>query len=49
MTDSTLPKAGDTAPQFAALANDGRTLSLGEVLAQRHVVLFFYPGNNTPG
>jgi peroxiredoxin len=49
MSDAKLPEIGRPAPEFTADAGDGRSLSLGEMLANRHVVLFFYPGNNTPG
>lgn len=40
---------GDRAPEFAATANTGRQIRLSEQLQRGHVVLIFYPGNNTPG
>jgi peroxiredoxin len=40
---------GDRAPDFAATTNHGRQLRLSEQLQRGHVVLIFYPGNNTPG
>ncbi len=49
MTRTALPAIGSVASDFSAPASDGRTLSLGELLVHRHVVLFFYPGNDTPG
>jgi len=49
MSDPRLPDIGDTAPPFSATASDGMTVTLGELLDRGPVVLFFYPGNNTPG
>lgn len=40
---------GSKAPDFAAVANDGTSRSLSEILERGHAVLVFYPGNNTPG
>ena len=40
---------GTKAPLFAAQASDGKTYALSDVLKTKHVVLVFYPGNNTPG
>ena len=40
---------GSPAPPFSAPASDGRTYTLADVLKDAHVVLVFYPGNNTPG
>ena len=37
------------APAFDALASDGKTYRLADVLRRTHVALVFYPGNNTPG
>ncbi|MGH7515957.1 MAG: thioredoxin-dependent thiol peroxidase [Gemmatimonadales bacterium] len=39
---------GDKAPAFSLTADDGRTVRLSE-LAGRHVVLYFYPKDDTPG
>jgi peroxiredoxin Q/BCP len=41
-------KEGDPAPDFTALAHDGSTVSLSG-LKGKHVVLYFYPRDNTPG
>jgi hypothetical protein len=40
---------GSQAPDFTAVASDGQTYRLTDLLARGHVALFFYPGNNTPG
>ena len=40
---------GSKAPAFTAAASDGLTYRLSDVLKKGHVVLVFYPGNNTPG
>jgi thioredoxin-dependent peroxiredoxin len=37
------------APDFTAAASDGETYRLADLLKRSHVVLVFYPGNNTPG
>jgi peroxiredoxin Q/BCP len=41
-------KEGDPAPRFTACTNGGGTLSLAD-LKGRHVVLYFYPKDDTPG
>ena len=41
-------KAGDHAPDFTALTDDGSPLTLSEQKG-RVVVLFFYPKDDTPG
>jgi peroxiredoxin Q/BCP len=41
-------KEGDKAPAFKAATNGGGTLSLAE-LKGKHVVLYFYPKDDTPG
>ena len=41
-------KEGDLAPAFTALTNGGRSVSLADY-AGRHVVLYFYPKDDTPG
>jgi peroxiredoxin len=46
---NTLLPVGAPAPDFTADASDGRTYRLGELLAESHVLLVFYPGNDTPG
>jgi peroxiredoxin Q/BCP len=45
---SLLP-AGAPAPDFRAHGSDGATYELRELLARSHVLLVFYPGNDTPG
>ena len=39
---------GDPAPPFTLTDSTGRTLSLGD-FAGRHVILYFYPKDDTPG
>jgi peroxiredoxin Q/BCP len=46
--ESILP-VGTPAPDFRAIASDGATYTLAELLERGPVALFFYPGNNTPG
>ena len=46
---TTLLGAGSRAPTFRAAASDGNTYDLTELLGEGHVVLVFYPGNDTPG
>ncbi|MEP7065848.1 MAG: peroxiredoxin [Gemmatimonadota bacterium] len=46
---SELPAIGAKAPDFSATTNDGSPVSLRELLASGAVVLFFYPGDDTPG
>ena len=41
-------KAGDTAPDFTAVDDAGRRVSLSQ-LKGKWVVLFFYPKDDTPG
>ena len=45
---SALAKQGEPAPDFAAVADDGRTVRLADFRGRR-VVLFFYPKDDTPG
>ena len=40
-------KPGDPAPDFSAIASDGRPVSLAEFRGKQAVVLFFYPRDNT--
>ena len=50
MTGEPSPLApGSPAPDFSAVASDGKTYRLSDLLERGHVALFFYPGNNTPG
>jgi thioredoxin-dependent peroxiredoxin len=41
-------KAGDQAPPFALTDSQGQRVSLGD-FAGRHVILYFYPADDTPG
>ncbi|MES2178649.1 MAG: thioredoxin-dependent thiol peroxidase [Gemmatimonadota bacterium] len=43
-----IPKAGDIAPDFSAVIDDGSTLTLSS-LRGSPVVLFFYPKDDTSG
>jgi peroxiredoxin len=49
MSGDTLIAVGAPAPRFTLPASDGRTYDLTEELAHHHLVLVFYPGNDTPG
>jgi peroxiredoxin len=49
MTELPPLAVGTKAPEITAVASDGVTYRLSELLARGHVALFFYPGNNTPG
>lgn len=42
-------KPGEEAPDFTAQGSDGKTYRLSEMLRESHLLLIFYPGNNTPG
>jgi peroxiredoxin Q/BCP len=44
-----LLKAGDVAPMFQLPDADMQTVDLATYKGQRHVVLFFYPKDGTPG
>ena len=41
-------QVGDTAPDFTALTDEGKTVSLSDYRGKR-VVLYFYPADDTPG
>jgi len=41
-------KAGDTAPDFSALDQDGNTITLNDYKGKK-LVVFFYPKASTPG
>jgi thioredoxin-dependent peroxiredoxin len=41
-------KAGDQAPPFTLTDSQGKRVSLGD-FAGRHVILYFYPADDTPG
>jgi peroxiredoxin Q/BCP len=40
---------GDRAPDFTLPAQDGRSVTLGDFLGKKAVVLYFYPMDETPG
>ncbi|MBI4161021.1 MAG: peroxiredoxin [Acidobacteria bacterium] len=40
---------GDPAPDFDLLAPPGRKIKLSNLIGDRHVVLYFYPKDDTPG
>ncbi len=42
-------KEGDLFPAITAKTHTGETIDLGEYRGQRHVVLYFYPRDLTPG
>jgi peroxiredoxin Q/BCP len=42
-------KVGDTAPQFTSTTADGAKFSLNDITSKKHVVLYFYPKDDTPG
>jgi len=42
-------KPGDTAPDFTAPDADMQMVSLGEFIGRNHLVLYFYPKDDTPG
>jgi len=42
-------KKGDSIPNFSALDQDGRRITLDELVETGPLVLFFYPKAMTPG
>ncbi len=49
MSGTELLAVGSRAPDFTAQTGDGGSVTLSKLLEKGHVVLVFYPGNNTPG
>ncbi len=43
-----IPKEGAAAPDFRALTDEGKEVSLADYKGQ-NVVLYFYPKDDTPG
>jgi len=43
-----MPNVGEPAPDFSLAASDGQTYSLSQFRGKKHVVLVFYPGDDTP-
>jgi peroxiredoxin Q/BCP len=44
-----MPKAGDAAPLFTGRDQDGKTISLADVIGKKIVLLYFYPKDFTGG
>lgn len=42
-------QVGDRAPDFTAIAQDGRQIRLADYVGKQTVVVYFYPKDNTPG
>ena len=40
---------GDKAPLFDLETHEGKRISLSQFLGKKHVVVFFYPKDDTPG
>ncbi|MHB9023388.1 MAG: thioredoxin-dependent thiol peroxidase [Armatimonadota bacterium] len=45
---STMPSAGQPAPEFTAVTESGQTISLADYRG-KWIILYFYPKDNTPG
>ncbi len=43
-----MPQIGDTAPDFSLPGDGGKTISLSDYKG-KHVILYFYPKDDTPG
>ena len=48
MSKTNILKAGEKAPDFSAIDQNEKTITLSEFLGKK-VVLYFYPKDNTPG
>jgi peroxiredoxin Q/BCP len=46
---SATPAVGSEAPDFSLPSNKGETVTLSSFRGKKHVVLFFYPKDETPG
>lgn len=44
-----MPALGDKAPDFSMKTDDNSTVTLKEYKGKKHVVLYFYPKDDTPG
>ncbi len=42
-------KEGDKAPEFMLPASNGKTVALKDFKDKQHVILYFYPKDDTPG
>jgi len=40
---------GKKAPSFSAVANDGKSYKLSDLLGSKGLILYFYPKDSTPG
>jgi thioredoxin-dependent peroxiredoxin len=49
MSEPTIPKPGDKAPNFKLPASNGQTIDLAETSKGKKVVVYFYPKADTPG
>lgn len=49
MATAAMPAVGDDAPSFTAKASNGQTVALADFKGKSHVVLYFYPKDDTPG
>ena len=45
----TMPQVGDKAPDFSLPSNQDKSIQLSSFKGKQHVVLYFYPRDNTPG
>ena len=44
-----MPEAGQQAPDFTCPNQDGEDVSLSQFAGKKHVILYFYPKDDTPG
>lgn len=44
-----LPKVGEKAPEFTLEDQSGREVRLSDFRGRQHVILYFYPKDDTPG
>ncbi|MBI2070757.1 MAG: thioredoxin-dependent thiol peroxidase [Elusimicrobia bacterium] len=49
MPTETVLEAQMAAPEFCALATDGKEIALKDYLGKKRVILYFYPKDDTPG
>jgi len=47
--EDTMLATGTTAPDFSLISDKGDTVKLSDYQGKNHVVLIFYPGDQTPG
>lgn len=47
--EAAAPRAGDPAPPFELPDQQGRTVRLEDFHGRKHVILYFYPRDDTPG